>query len=491
MNTDSEKQTLENLLGEVRQKIFLRTTLAAALQLALIVLPVAAIAVAIDQRWGAGGGSGWIFFGAFVLIIGGAAARAASRLTRDVDAALEVDHNADLKDRISSAHEFLNGNKLDAAQATQVEDAISHARRVNASSIVEFTMPRQAHLIPVFLIVLGLSFLVPPVIQPQKAEAKITPVKQLQLAELENLKMELVKEDEEELKDTIEKIQELERKFEEGELNERDVMLELGRLNEDLQKMADEMGVEKLESEIKQMIPHLAGGNATKNVASALKEEKLDEAAKELEKLGEKVEAEKLDPDTKKQMAMNFGLLAAKLGSKNANSFSGDFKLAEQSLKKSDSKSFCKACKNIGDKLKMVKKVKKMCKACKKIGMCKACIGQCESKEGGYKLGPKMFAKKKGGLKAGTAESGDPFGARDRLENSYKKMMQVSGMAGEGPVESEVEITDGQLTDSQLKVKKLHADFSAVAEEAIEDESIPLSHRYHVKRYFQSIKPQE
>lgn len=50
MNTDSEKQTLENLLGEVRQKIFLRTTLATALQLALIILPIAAIAVAANQR---------------------------------------------------------------------------------------------------------------------------------------------------------------------------------------------------------------------------------------------------------------------------------------------------------------------------------------------------------------------------------------------------------------------------------------------------------
>ena len=59
-----------------------------------------------------------IFLAALVLIVIGAAANAAPRLTRNVDAALEVDHNADLKDRISSAHEFLNGAKLDAAQQT-------------------------------------------------------------------------------------------------------------------------------------------------------------------------------------------------------------------------------------------------------------------------------------------------------------------------------------------------------------------------------------
>src|ERR1043166_7346977 len=39
--------------------------------------------------------------------------------------------------------------------------------------------------------------------------------------------------------------------------------------------------------------------------------------------------------------------------------------------------------------------------------------------------------------------------------------------------------------------KEVHANYAAVAEEVIEKEDIPLSHRYHVKRYFQAIRPSE
>jgi len=47
------------------------------------------------------------------------------------------------------------------------------------------------------------------------------------------------------------------------------------------------------------------------------------------------------------------------------------------------------------------------------------------------------------------------------------------------------------LSQSKLTAKELHASYAAAAEEVIEKENVPLSHRYHVKRYFQAIRPQE
>jgi hypothetical protein len=126
--------------------------------------------------------------------------------------------------------------------------------------------------------------------------------------------------------------------------------------------------------------------------------------------------------------------------------------------------------------------------ACQKIGTCKSCLGQCDSKELGYTLGLKQEGKKKGGLKAGTAASGDPFGESSRLADSYRKLMKVSGQSGEGPVESETEITEGQLSPSQIKAKDVHATFAAVAKRLLKRKHSP-GHRYHVKRHFQSIRP--
>jgi len=237
------------------------------------------------------------------------------------------------------------------------------------------------------------------------------------------------------------------------------------------------------------ILPHLMSSAATKQMAAAIKEDKLDKATRELQKVDEKVKKDQLESKEKRELAMNMGMAASKLGGKDKSAFGGDFAKASESLEKSDSEGFSSACKSIGDKLQSMKKCRSMASMCNKLGLCKS--GFCQSKERGFSLAPKALSDKKGGLKAGTGASGNPLGEESRLASSYRKMLQVSGQAGEGPVQSETEVTEGQLSASQLDLKEVHANFAAVAEEAIEKESIPLSHRYHVKRYFQAIRPQE
>ena len=95
----------------------------------------------------------------------------------------------------------------------------------------------------------------------------------------------------------------------------------------------------------------------------------------------------------------------------------------------------------------------------------------------------------KGGLKAGTGATGSPFGESSRLADSYRELLKIQGMIGEGPTETEIEYGEAEDADSQLTTKDIYAEYAAVAEAAIEREEIPLSHRFHVKRYFQAIKP--
>src|SRR5215207_7494287 len=109
----------------------------------------------------------------------------------------------------------------------------------------------------------------------------------------------------------------------------------------------------------------------------------------------------------------------------------------------------------------MLKKCQGMTFACNRLGLSKSCLGQCDSKELGFKTGPKTQGNKKGGLKAGTATAGDPYGEANRLADSYKKMMKVSGEAGAGPVESETEVTDGQMSQSQVDLKQVHANYAS------------------------------
>lgn len=493
MANQFDRQDLQGLLVQARRSIFFKNAVAGLLQAGLIALPIAAILIAASQRWAEGQWNALIAVITGVLLLAVALFRGLASLGPSLNAALALDKQAGLKDRVSSACEFLESGQMDEARAAQVQDALRRARSLDLPNLFRISWPKYAAGLPLLALLFLLSFLVPPLANQQTAQAAEDAVKQLQLEELKDLEDQLAFGDvpSEELKDVLEKIREIQKRFEEGGLSARDVMLHLARLDEQMRQKAMELGVENLETELNTIVPHLMSAAAAQQVAAALKDEKLEEAMAELKELSDKVKQDKLSEQEKRELAMSMGLCASKLGQKNNASFGGNFSSASQALENSDAEAFEGECNSIGDKLDLLKKARVMKLAAKKIGLCKGGLGQCAALIGGYKQGPKTQSKKKGGLMAGTGATGDPLGEASRLSDSYRNLVRVTGQAGEGPVETELEITDGQLSPSQVSLKELHADYAAVAEEAIENESIPLSHRFHVKRYFQSIRPQE
>jgi hypothetical protein len=494
MSEQTERQILVQLLGRVRRRILIQTSARWYLRACLVALPLASVLIAADQRWNQGRSS--LAVAAIALLVPAVLALLIGQrgLGERVRSALTLDQQANLKDRISSAWEFLEQPRLGEAQQVQIRDAIRHAESLNCSTALRMVWPRFTAVLPLLAILFVLSFLVPSLTPRTLANLAKDPIKQEQLARLEELKQDLASKENlpEELQEMIKKLDEVKRQFEKGEIGERDVMLELGRLDENLRARISQMGVENLESEMNALVPHLSANAATLPMAQAMKEQKLDKAAEELKDLANKVSDEKVSKEEQKKLAAQLGTAAAKLGKKNSSdSFGGDLAQASESLEKSDSEGFKSACKNMGEKLGLLSKCKNLGLACNKLGLCKAGLGQCESKEMGYKLGPQTLSKGKGGLKAGTSTAGDPLADPSRLADGYKKMVQISGQAGQGPVETETEVTEGQMSKSQLSAREVHASYAAAAEEVIEKEDIPLSQRYHVKRYFQAIRPQE
>src|SRR5262249_19372802 len=152
-----------------------------------------------------------------------------------VHSALTLDQGGQLKDRVSSAWEFLEAKELDEARQVQVRDAIRHVEALDLKKILCFPKPRFTQLLPVGALLFALSFFVPP-LAPVNARLAVDPVKALQLQQLEELKQELVakKEVPPEMEEVLKKLEEITKKFERGEMGERDLMLQLGRLDESL-----------------------------------------------------------------------------------------------------------------------------------------------------------------------------------------------------------------------------------------------------------------
>src|SRR5262249_19677200 len=161
---------------------------------------------------------------------------------------------AKLKDRISSAFEFAVQGQLDEASQVQLRDAIRHAESLDLKQVFRFHWPRFARLLPVAAILLGLAFLGP----PHSAPATKTDVsaKQAQLELLKDLQQELKQQEvkDPELAEVLKQLEKIHRQFEKGEISEREVMLQLGRLDENMRQKAQNLGVENLEAEMNTII---------------------------------------------------------------------------------------------------------------------------------------------------------------------------------------------------------------------------------------------
>lgn len=461
-------------------------------RLSLVLLPVGAMAVMVDQRWFGGSYSPSVALSIIaplaVIPLGYAFLHRGTQLHQ----AFEMDERAGLKDRISSAWEFLSQESMTHEQELQVRDALRTAHDVDLASLLTLRESRLPKLALAALFAFAASFFVPSIYHIPEAAAAIDTVRMLQMAEMASLREEVERlaAEDTELEDVVRKLKEVEERFEQGAINERDAMIELARLDKELQERMKAMGVEELNAQLNQVVPHLMASTAAKAVAQAIKEDQLDEAAKEMEQLDAKLQKDQLTPEEKEQLALNMGAAAAKLGKGDQGTLGADFDTASKSVKSGDKEGIKSSFQSIQSKMGQADTLRKMKSVCKGLGMCKACLGNKTSLMAKIGQGESNKLSDTPSNKAGLG-SADALGDGKRLSDSYRQMLQIQGMAGNGPVESEVEITEGQTSASGLAAKDVYNEYAAVAEQAMDQEEIPLSHRFHVKRYFQAIRPEE
>lgn len=485
------QSVLGRFLRQLQWWLMLETWGYVLCRLALVLLPLGALAVMADQRWNDGAYSVSIALSILlplaVLPAGYAFLNRGTRLHH----AFEMDERAGLKDRITSAWEFLSQESLTHEQHLQVRDALRTAHDVDLPALITLGNSRLPRWALIAFCVFAASFFVPAVYQPPMANAAVDTIRMLQIEEVSNLREEVEKfAKEEQLQELVRKLKEVEQRFEQGEMTERDVMIALARMDKELQEKMQAMGVEEMNAQLNQVVPHLMASTAAQQVAQNIKEDKLDEAAKELDKLESKLQKDELAPEEKEQLALNMGAAAAKLGKGEKGSLSSDFNQASESMKTNDKEGIKSSFKSMKDKMGQCNSLRQMKKLSNCLGTCKGNMGNKASllaKIGQGESNSKSDSpSNNAGLGSVKAE-----GEGKGLEDSYREMLQVQGMAGEGPVESEVEVTDGQTSASTLEAKEMYNEYAAVAEEALDQEAIPLSHRFHVKRYFQAIRPEE
>ncbi len=495
---------LDDALARARRARCVVVWREATARTAILALPVAAAMIAVDQRW-IGGTYSLGVLGILTATLAIVPAVAVWRRWESLfEAARAADARAGLKDRIASAWLFLREGELDVPKRAQISEALAHALALNYNAVFEASRPAVARWIPVAALAVIAALFVPAYVPERVVDAAVEARLAAQAEVLKELRESLETEgvDDETLRDALKQLQDFERQAAEGTMDERDAMIALGRLDEALKARMEQSGAAALEEEIERVAPHLAEGEAAKTVAEALKAGEYAEAAKRIEALGERAAVDELSDADKRELAKNLDSASKELGDKKNSKLRDDMSRGSKEMSSNDGKAFRDSAQSMSDSFKQADQFRKMASMREQLGEGKRAMakgdkgkpgegedpGEGKGGEEGDGDGDGSEGDKKGGLKAGEG-SADPMGDPSRLADGYRKMMEVSGVQGEGPVQSETEQTAGENAASKVGAKEVYVEYSAVAEQAIEREEIPLGRRSHVKRYFQSIRP--
>ena len=409
------------------------------------------------------------------------------------EAARTIDLKAALKDRAVSGLEFIQRQTDEMLTALQLKDTSDRLQSVTAKEVVRYSVPRETKFIALIMAV-GLAFSFIEFFDPPEAPAIVDYSPQI-AAETDHL-LKQIEESEKAaeevgLEETLQEIEEKALELKRAGLTPKEALAKLTQMTEMLSAKMDRAGVAKVDALMKELGEQFIANPNLSDFGSALKEGKYDRAAERLFKLSNKLN--ELNSEQRQNIADAFQSGGASVQGTEIESFGNELTKAAKALTQSDldeaEKRLQEGCQNLlacalaKQRNRLLTNLLAQCQACK-AGIGQACNGIGSSGRPGDGVG------------GGTDPN--PFGALTNLD-SFRQLERIRGVQGTGestvettevPIDGDPETaTDGQSAEDSYK--EVYTKYHKLSEDALSQEQIPLGYRFYVKRYFESIKPNE
>lgn len=436
--------------------------------------------VATDLPWQAAPGM-LVAGGVFGLMI------SLMRPARTSVAAKVVDEKYELKDSSLTALQFAAEQDQDALKKLQVQQTEEQLAAVDAKECVPFTLPQRSLTWTAGLsVVASLLLLVTNWSIPEVVAAEVLPVAKSQATKLQDEMIAELEELAEEMEDPAidELLKELKEKVDELEteaMDEADMLATLSEMETALAEAREAMNLEQTEAMLKALAEAMKPSEALQMAAGALEEEDYDKAAEELKN----IDLKNMSDKERRAVADNMKKMVAKLGKGQKGELSDAIgELAEGLMSKSSGECkksaarICKACKKQGQ--------------CKKAGECMACqlnrLAQCKGECRGSCNSEKVVKSDSPSQKAGKGSASDIFGKKTNLDSSRREE-QLTGQHSDGPSETEITQAPEGEQEAARQFAAKYRKFQREAEAVLNSEPLPMGHRETVRKYFESIRP--
>jgi hypothetical protein len=401
-------------------------------------------------------------------------------------AALAVDKHYQLKDRATTALEFLAKSQQTPAHALAIRDTASHLQQVRAGDVAPLQMPR---VLPYSLLLTVLAFVAfyfaAPAEQAQAGPANPLDVVVAQaervVEELKSLEEFAKEEQNKELEKLVDEMKKIAEEMKEPGVDIREAMAKLSEMQAAL--IAEQTKQESGESEasLKAIGEALALAEPLAEAGKALANSEHDKAAQKLET----ADLPQLDRQTEKAMKEKLENVAKKMENGPNGELSDAAAKMSQGIGSQDGGKFKEGAAKLAGEAKKAGKRKKLSdllqKQCNCLGECKSEC-ECENPIAGN-------SNKKGGKKWGLGKSGNEPGDKTANLGAKQEQRLTGKHSDEGEVEVETTSSPEGKQNAQREYRENYNKYKKMSDSVLESEPIPLGHRQTIRKYFESIRP--
>jgi hypothetical protein len=403
-------------------------------------------------------------------------------------AAAAVDGHYQLKDRSVTALEFLRKPEHTELHDLQIADTVEHLNRVEPERVVPLAAPR---LLPVgvMAVLLAAAGLFWP-LKLSQVEAKPQPAPDNVKAEADKISEALQNLDEvakeEENKDLKELVGELKHKADEMKqdgIDEREALAKISEMQAAIQALMAQYNTAIMDGQLQSLGAALAATAAFEGAGKALEEAKLEKAAKELEEM----EEPKLTSKEAKALEEQLKQVAKKAGDVGLGGLSAAVGDLAEAVK--GGKGTGKATKKLG---------KEVAKAARRKKLNDLLAAEVDNlKESKFNVqrnslakGKKPEVSKSPSSNWGMGTSGNGLGEKTKLASQRNEMNLTGNPSDEGPSEIETTTSPEARQQASRSYKEKYQKYKKESETVLEGEAIPLGQRQMIRKYFESIRPQ-
>ena len=401
-------------------------------------------------------------------------------------AARTIDRQCGLKDRTQTALQFLatsaDNNPL---RRLQVEDAADHLQAVDPLKVAPIRAPRLWGWSVLLTVMASVLSFFSGQTQHLRAAAELNPVVTAQAARaadgMEALEAFQNEQKDPELEKTLKEIARQMRDLKEPGLDPTEALAKLSEMEAALEQLQHQVADVSIEAELQEVGETLSLAESMAAAGKAMAKGELEKAALELAKL----DMPQLDRSTEKAITEKLDQIV------DDKSADGQKQGLRESLKKASE------ALSAGDKSKFQDGMQSLAKECRKQGQQKKlsdllkkqsqvlseCKSECESESRAQ-----AQSKRKGGTQAGKG-SADLAGEKTAQQKTGKQLKLQGDNSGSGDSEIETEQAPEQEQEAVRQYRQHVEKYEALSESVLESESIPLSQRQTIRRYFELIRP--